>query len=136
MLTKSQGTFQTTCLINNSENDSFESLESIDDVEITNKQVCSIKSKCIKDLYSENANKSEIAEFSIVTQEDEFTFACDCNSLKEFKNFDYKSSQFLIINELSVKEMKQGHFIGLSKKPVPKGSKQCAQYYKDSSEIS
>lgn len=58
---------------------SCESVGEIDGSVLCNKNVTSLKSKGIKDLYAENAISKEIEEFSISTQEAPLTFACNWN---------------------------------------------------------
>lgn len=98
-------------------NNTFESLDSIDDSVLANKHVTSLKSKWITDLYSENAHKLDIPEFFCSSKQDEeLIFAWDCNSSGEFKLKDWSDSKFFIENNLKLKTQNSQKPLGLVSK--------------------
>lgn len=84
-----------------------------------------LKSKGISDLYSETASTAkDIAEFSITTQEELLTFACECNLAPEFRNeFRFEGKKLVVNYILGMRRR-----LSASVKPPLKGSQNTKNY--------
>jgi len=68
---------------------SLESLEDMEESLVSRRQVASIKSKCISDLYAQNAGDKDIAEFNGKIEAPPLTFACNWNDSDGFRDSKY-----------------------------------------------